>query len=423
MADIPIHQCQCPACATGADHPERLLHHQLNLVLSRLDEQQRRWLAALEAKKHGHGGDTLLSLITGLHVDTIRRGRAELDADLAGRPTDRIRNPGAGRPPVKKNDPAILDDLKQLVEPVTGGDPMSQAKYVRRSLQHLSDDLAACGHAACADTVADLLRDLDYRLRVNVKRLTGPYHRDRDRQFHHLTEFVALFREEGWPILSIDSKKKELIGNFAQAGVAWVAEPYQVNAHDFVSDAQYRAAPYGLYDVLANQGHMVVGTSADTPRFAAEAVARWWGRYGCRRYRSAGVLLLLADGGGSNGYRPRLWKASVQELLADRYGLVVTVCHYPTGASKWNPVEHRLFGPISTNWAGVPLQSPEIMLGFLRGTTTRTGLRVTAEWWPRSYPKGVKVSDQEMASLNLQPQDTCPRWNYTILPRGMEQWN
>jgi Rhodopirellula transposase DDE domain len=310
-----------------------------------------------------------------------------------------------------------------LVEPVTGGDPMTQAKYVRRSLQHLSDDLAALGHAVCADTVADLLRDMDYRLRVNVKRLSGPYHRDRDTQFGHLQAFVALFREEGWPILSVDTKKKELVGNFANAGATWLDEPYEVNAHDFLTDAFCRAVPYGLYDVLANQGHVVVGTSADTPRFAAEAVARWWGRYGCQRYRNAGSLLLLADGGGSNGYRPRLWKTGVQALLADRYGLVVTVCHYPTGASKWNPVEHRLFGPISTNWAGVPLQSPEVMLGFLRGTSTRTGLRVTAEWWPRPYAKGVKVSNREMATLQLRHHETCPRWNYTITPRGMEQWN
>jgi Rhodopirellula transposase DDE domain len=313
--------------------------------------------------------------------------------------------------------------LKQLAAPVTGGDPMTQAKYVRCSLQHLSDGLAERGHAACRHTVAALLRELDYRLRVNVKRLTGPYHRDRDTQFRYLTSLVDLFREEGWPILSVDTKKKELVGNFANPGATWVAEPYEVNAHDFVSDALYRVAPYGLYDVLANHGHVIVGTSAASPRFAGEAVGRWWGRIGCHRYPEAGALLLLADGGGSNGYRPRLWKQSVQELLADRYGLVVTVCHYPTGASKWNPVEHRLFGPISTNWAGVPLQSPEVLLGFLRGTTTATGLRVTAEWWERTYPRGVKVSAAEMAELHIEHHEVCPRWNYTFTPRGWEHWN
>jgi hypothetical protein len=310
-----------------------------------------------------------------------------------------------------------------LAAPVTGGDPMTEAKYVRSSLQHLSEALADGGHAACPNTVATLLRELDYRLRVNVKRLTGPYHRDRDSQFHYLTSMVECFRAEGWPILSVDSKKKELVGTFAQDGATWLQEPYVVNAHDFLTDAQYRAVPYGLYDVLANRGHVVVGTSADTPRFAAEAVGRWWGRFGGRRYRGAGMLLLLADAGGSNGYRPRLWKASLQEVVADRYGLTVIVCHYPTGASKWNPVEHRLFGPISTNWAGVPLQTPEVLLGYVRGTTTRTGLQVTAEWWERTYPRGVKVSPAEMAELCLEPHDVCPRWNYTILPRGREQWN
>jgi hypothetical protein len=300
---------------------------------------------------------------------------------------------------------------------------MTEAKYVRCSLQHLSEALTERGHPACPHTVAEVLRDLGYRLRVNVKRLTGPYHRDRDTQFRYLQSLVDLFREEGWPILSVDTKKKELVGNFDNPGATWLQEAYEVNAHDFLSDALYRVSPYGLYDVLANHGHMVVGTSADTPRFAAEAVARWWNRIGCHRYRDAGAILLLADGGGSNGHRPRLWKASLQEVLADRYGLAVTVCHYPTGASKWNPVEHRLFGPISLNWAGVPLQSPGVLLGYLRGTATRTGLRVTAEWWPRPYVRGVKVSAAEMANLCIEPHDICPRWNYTITPRGMEQWN
>jgi hypothetical protein len=300
---------------------------------------------------------------------------------------------------------------------------MSEAKYVRRSLQYLSDELAVQGHAACPATVAKLLRELNYRLRVNVKRLTGPYHPDRDRQFGHIQSFVEWFREESWPILSIDSKKKELVGNFANAGATWLRQPYEVNAHDFRSDALYRAVPYGLYDVLANQGHVIVGTSANTGRFAAEAVARWWEGYGAQRYPDAGILLLLADAGGSNGCRPRLWKHSVQALVADRYGLVVVVCHYPTGASKWNPVEHRLFGPISTNWAGVPLQSPAVILGLLRGTSTRTGLVVTAEWWDRTYATGIKVSAAAMADLCIEHHEVCPRWNYTFTPRGSEQWN
>jgi hypothetical protein len=313
--------------------------------------------------------------------------------------------------------------LKGLVEPVTGGDPMSTAKYVRRSLQALSDELAGCGHPASPPTVAALLRDLDYHLYVNVKRFTGPYHRDRDQQFRYLQAMIGEFRAEGLPILSIDSKKKELVGNFANAGAAWRQAADEVNAHDFLSDALYRAVPYGLYDVLANRGHVIVGTSADTPQFAAEAVARWWSRIGCHRYRGAGELLLLADAGGSNGCRPRRWKQCLQEQVADRYGLAVTVCHYPTGASKWNPVEHRLFGPISVNWAGVPLRTPGVLLGFIRGTTTATGLAVTGEWWERPYRKGIAVSDADMQKLDIERHDTCPRWNYTISPRDGYRWN
>ncbi len=310
-----------------------------------------------------------------------------------------------------------------MAQPVTGGDPMSQAKYLRCSLQTLSDQLAHLGHQACPATVADLLRGLDYHLYVNVKRFTGPYHRDRDRQFGYLTILTDLFRDEGWPILSVDSKKKELIGNFDNAGARWLRQADVVNAHDFLSDALCQGRPYGLYDVLANQGHVIVGTSADTPQFAVEAVARWWSRIGCHRYRGAEELLILADSGGSNGCRPRLWKKCLQELVADRYGLTVTVCHYPRGASAYNPVEHRLFGPISTNWAGVPLRSPEVMLGYLRGTRTRTGLTVTAEWWERHYVKGLKVSDAEMAELDLERAEICPQWNYTIKPRNVYQWN
>jgi len=210
--------------------------------------------------------------------------------------------------------------------------------------------------------------------------LTGPTHPDRDRQFRYLEGIVAEFRSAGLPILSVDTKKKELVGNFGNPGAVWVEEPYAVNAHDFLSDAQYRAVPYGLYDVLANKGHVVVGTSADTPAFAVDAIARWWVRCGCKRYRDAGELLILADSGGSNGCRPRLWKQRLQVLLADAYDLDVTVCHYPRGASKWNPVEHRLFSQVSRNWAGEPLRSPERMLSLLRGTRTQSGLTVTAEW-------------------------------------------
>lgn len=312
----------------------------------------------------------------------------------------------------------ILPDLQQLVEPATGGNPMTQEKYTRRSLSTLCDELAQLGHEACPTTVAHLLREMDYNLRVNVKRFTGPAHADRDQQFRYLETLIEQFRREGLPILSVDTKKKELVGHFDNPGARWSRHAEEVNAHDFLSDALCRAAPYGLYDVLANQGHVVVGSSSDTPQFAAEAVARWWARIGCHRYRDAGELLILADAGGSNGYRPRRWKKCVQELVADRYGLDVVVGHYPAGASKWNPIEHRLFGPISINWAGEPLVSPEVMLGLIRGTKTQGGLRVSAEWWDRKYATGIKVSDKEMAALTIDHATTCPQWNYTIKARN-----
>jgi len=299
---------------------------------------------------------------------------------------------------------------------------MTEDTFVRRSLRTLRDELEAHGHQACPTTVAALLRELGYNLRVNLKRITGPYHPDRDRQFRYLEDFIAAFRAEGLPIVSVDTKKKELVGNFCNAGQAWVEDPFEVNAHDFASDAVCRAVPYGLYDVLANKGHVLVGTSADTPAFAVDAVARWWVRWGCKRYRSAGALLILADSGGSNGCRPRLWKQRLQGL-ADWYGLEVTVCHYPRGASKWNPIEHRLFSQISRNWAGIPLRSRELMLSLIRGTKTSTGLRVTAEWTDEKYARGQSVTNAQMAELNIEHHDLCPQWNYTIKPREPEWWN
>lgn len=417
------HHCQCPACQQPEPHPDRELHARMNLLLSRLDEQQRRWYAALESHKLGHGGDTLIALITGLHVDTIRRGREELAAGLRDRPSDRVRQPGGGRPPVKKKDPDLVPTLLGLVEDVTGGDPQSGAKFVRRSLEALSRELAAAGHPACPATVARLLREEDFDLRVNVKRFTGPPHPDRDRQFRYLQERVDHFRDRGWPVVSVDAKKAELVGNFKSAGALWCWHPEEVNCHDFRTDAVCRAVPYGVYDVLANRGFVRVGLSANTPAFAVAAVRLWWALLGCKRYAASGRLLILADAGGSNGCRPRLWKAGLQGQVADRYGLEVTVCHYPTGASKWNPVEHRLFGPISTNWAGEPLRSVERLLAFVRGTATKTGLAVTAAVDEAVYPKGVRVSDAEMKGLKVRYHDTCPQWNYTLSPRFDPAWN
>lgn len=303
-----------------------------------------------------------------------------------------------------------------LVEGRTGGDPMGGAKWVRRSLRKLSGELRQRGHAACPNTVRRLLRQQDYGLRANVKRLGGPPQAAREQQFQYLAQQRDAFLAEGLPVLSIDAKKKELVGNFKNAGRTWTQQPEAVNTYDFIHDAQCRATPYGLYDVGRNRGAVGVGISADTAEFAVDCLAQWWDQTGRRAYPQAPRLLLLADGGGSNGHRSRLFKRQLQRWV-DRTGLAVTVGHYPRGASKWNPVEHRLFSHVSVNWAGVPLRSLDTMLACLRGTATATGLTVEAWLMDKTYPTKLKVTNAEMNALNLRRHETCPDWNYTIQPR------
>jgi hypothetical protein len=304
------------------------------------------------------------------------------------------------------------------VAPETAGDPMSEQKWVRSSLRHLSRRLEQVGHVASPPTVGRLLRKLGYSLRVNVKkREANEAHPERQQQFELLESQKEIFQLAGWPIISVDTKKKELIGNFKNAGPAWGQEAEAVNVHDFPHDAVLRAVPYGIYEVNGNRGSVYVGSSADTPEFAVAAIARWWEDEGRRRFPQAKQLLILADAGGSNGCRPRSFKQQVQEQLSDRYGLSVTVCHYPTGCSKWNPIEHRLFSPISLNWAGKPLRSLDTMLNCIRGTTTRSGLRVQATLLEGTYEKGQKVSDAQMQQLNIEHYSICSQWNYTIRPR------
>ncbi len=299
----------------------------------------------------------------------------------------------------------------------TGGDPMTGRKWVRRSLRHLCADLHRQGHWACPNTVGRLLRKQNFSLKSNRKGHSTKTHPDRDRQFRHIQRQRKRFTALGLPVLSADSKKKELVGNFKNAGLAWCGTAESVNTYDFIHDAQCRATPYAVYDVNRNRGMVAVGTSADTPRFAADCLGHWWRQEGRRAYPNATELLLLADAGGSNGHRPRLFKSSLQQF-ANRSGVAVTVCHYPTGASKWNPVEHRLLSQISINWAGKPLRSLETMLGYIRGTVTETGLRVRAWLNQNIYPTKVKVPDAVMKSLNLQRLPTCPDWSYTIRPQA-----
>lgn len=294
---------------------------------------------------------------------------------------------------------------------------MTEQKWYRSSLRHLMDEMEKLGYWISHVTIARLLKKLGYSLKANEKRLSGSDHPDRDRQFQYIAAQKAIFEAAGLPRISVDTKKKELIGNFKNSGQEWCLDPRAVNDHDFMQDALGKAVPYGIYDLMHNHGYVYVGQSADTPQFAVEAIVRWWQEIGKSLYPNADKILILADAGGSNGCRPRLWKQQLQELLADQLGLQVTVCHYPTGASKWNPIEHRLFGPISINWAGKPLVTFDFMLACIRGTDTDTGLQVEAFFVEKLYQKGIKVTNEFMKSLLIECHEICPRWNYTIKPR------
>lgn len=297
---------------------------------------------------------------------------------------------------------------------------MSNQKWVRSSLRHLCHRLVQRGKSVCPSTVSRLLRKNHYSLQVNVKKESGADHPDRNRQFEYLAFLKQTFLEAGFPVISVDTKKKELVGNFKNNGQEWCQEAKRVNLHDFPQDALGRAVPYGIYDIAHNRGFVCVGDSADTPEFAVSAIALWWEQEGKARYRDAKALLILCDAGGSNGCRPRAWKQQIQQQLSDRFGLEVTICHYPTGCSKWNPIEHRLFGPISINWSGQPLRSFETVLCCIRGTTTQTGLQVSALLLSKVYATGQRVSKEVMQKLNLHFHEVCPRWNYTFKPRLIE---
>ncbi len=309
--------------------------------------------------------------------------------------------------------------LEELVAPETAGDPMTTQKWVRSSLRTLSVKLEAAGHVVSVPTIARLLRKLDYSLHVNAKKLeASSNHPEREQQFDYIAVQRAVFTAAGLPILSVDTKKKELVGNFKNAGQAWAREPTAVNVHDYPHDALGRAVPYGVYDVTNNRGLICVGTSGDTPAFAVDTISAWWQTDGQADFHGADHVLLLADAGGSNGCQIRAWKERLQVQICDRFGLSVTVCHYPTGCSKWNPIEHRLFSQISRNWAGVPLRTWDTILAFIRGTTTSGGLTVRALFQPGEYPTGVKISAAEMLTLNIERHAVCPTWNYTIRPRS-----
>ena len=311
----------------------------------------------------------------------------------------------------------MIARIEKLLEYETAGDPMTRLKWTRKTLRKIAGELASFGIQVSANTVGRLLREMDYSLRVNRKEIASSSAPDRNEQMLHIAELRKRFTRAGNPVVSVDTKKKELVGQFKNPGVAWSKSPVLALDHDFRSTAVGMAIPYGLYDWTMNRGSVFVGTSHDTPEFAVESISRWWSAEGSMRYPAARRLLILADGGGSNGPNCRLWKERIQAELCDRYGISVTVSHYPTGASKWNPIEHRLFSEISKNWAGRPLDSYQTILNYIRRTTTMTGLAVTACLVRKKYDTGIKVTNEQMKQLRIVQDSNLPRWNYTIRPR------
>lgn len=387
------------------------------------EKAQRRW-AACEARALGRGGITLVAAATGLSRPTIHRGLAELDARPdAGEQADsdgtRIRCTGGGRPRLTDRDRSLLDDLRDLVDPATRGDPMSPLLWTCKSTRHLAQALDTMGHRVSHQTVARLLTEAGYNLQANRKTQEGKDHPDRDAQFQQINRKVRSFQRRGQPVVSVDTQKKELVGNYKNPGQEWEpkGQPRQVKSKDFPDKQLGKVAPYGVYDQTANEGWVDVGITHDTAEFAVESIRRWWTRMGHAAYPKASELLVTADSGGSNGSRSRLWKVCLQEL-ADELGLKISVCHFPPGTSKWNKIEHRMFCHITENWRGRPLVSHEVVVNLIGNTRTRAGLRIEAALDTNSYATGVKVTDKELQAVRLKKDKFHGEWNYTILPHG-----
>lgn len=384
-----------------------------------LDERSRRRFAAAEAWAAGRGGVAVVSRITGVARSTINRGLAELRDDTSRDVvTRRVRRPGGGRKRLTDIDATLLSDLQGLVEPTTRGDPQAPLLWTSRSLRNWANALQAMGHRIGHNVVADLLRKLNYSLQSNRKTLEGSNTPDRDAQFHYINAQVTAALEAGEPAISVDTKKKELVGDFKNAGreLRPKGDPAPVRVHDFKIPELGRAVPYGVYDIAGNAGWVSVGIDHDTASFAVNAIRRWWQSMGRARYPEARSLLITADCGGSNGARVRLWKRELQ-ALTDELGLTITVCHLPPGTSKWNKIEHRLFSFITQNWRGKPLVSYQTIVQLIAATTTRAGLNVKSEVDNATYPAGIKVSDSEMAAINITPHQFHGEWNYTIKPK------
>jgi hypothetical protein len=395
------------------------IRDKFNLLDPLMDERLRRLWAAAEATALGRGGIRAVATATGLSRTTIARGIRDQQARSSGAvPTRRLRRVGGGRKPMISQDPTLLGALESLVDPVTRGDPQSPLRWTCKSTRRLAAELQALGHAVSARTVARLLRGLNYSLQATRKTKEGGTHPDRNAQFAYLNERTQAFQAHGQPVISVDAKKKELVGDFNNGGREWQpqGQPEHVRVYDFQDKELGKAIPYGVYDVTTNAGWVSVGTDHDTAEFAVETVRRWWRQMGQSTYPQATELLLIADGGGSNGVRTRLWKTELQRL-ADETGLRLAVSHLPPGTSKWNKIEHRLFAYITQNWRGRPLVSHEVIVNLIGNTTTHTGLHVRAALDTNAYPTGKKVTDAALAAVHIERDAFHGEWNYTIMPR------
>jgi len=387
-------------------------------ILDTLNEAQTRWFVAREAIRLGHGGIKKMCELSGLSKPTVIKGIKELKSEEKLLDGGRIRKSGGGRKRLEDKNPDILSILKDIMDETTAGDPMSLLKWTNKSTYQIRDQINALGYSISEDTVGRMLKEMDYSLQANVKSWEGVSHKDRDSQFRYINDLAKKFVDEGEPVISIDTKKRELIGNFKNSGKNWRPKdsPRTVNVYDFPSLSNGKAIPYGIYDIQKNKGLVSVGISHDTAEFAVENIRKWWFYFGLKQYPQAKKILICADGGGSNGYRNRAWKYNLQKL-SDKIPLSITVCHYPPGTSKWNKIEHRMFSFISMNWRGEPLVDLETVINLISSTKTKTGLQIQALLDTGNYKTGIKISDKQMNELNISIHETNSKWNYTIEPK------
>ena len=393
------------------------IEKKIEKVLPYLNEKQQRIYLASEAEYLGFGGVTAISEASGISRPTIILGKKEINEGIIELPHDRIRKKGGGRKKLYEKQPRLLKELDKLIDPETRGDPMSPLRWTCKSTRQLSDALKKKSIIISHVSIAEMLKEMGYSLQANAKVIEGGEHPDRDRQFRYINKLSKKYLSSKLPVISVDTKKKELVGNYKNSGIEWekTGQPLNVNVYDFQDKTVGKAVPYGIYDVGKNEGFVNVGKSYDTSSFAVSSIRRWWIEMGLPEYKTTKQLLITADGGGSNGYRRKLWKTEIQKFC-NEFDLEITVCHLPPGTSKWNKIEHRLFSFISMNWRGKPLTSFETIVNLIGSTTTTKGLKVRSVLDENEYEKGVIVGEDELKSVNIFPHKFHGEWNYTIKP-------